>query len=501
MAEDNNQHRRCMGEKYDITIPVCRERQRRSYPKCMVCLHRTITNTPVQLSKRMEEVDIFKSYDIRGIYPDEINEEKAQKIGFAIVDFLKQLKGTVKNIVVGRDMRVSSSSLADSLIKGITNAGANAIDIGLVSTETTYFSVGYYRYDGGIMVTASHNPAVYNGFKVCREQAVPISFDTGLSKVAHLAMQPHTASKKCGTVVKKDVLQDYKSHVLNFVQYIKPLHVVIDAGNGMAGKMAPLVFEELPCKLTMLYPKLDGTFPNHPPDPLVAENTKELQLTVPKVGADLGVAFDGDADRCVFIDEKGQIITNDLITALIARKYLTMEPKATVVYDLRSSRTVPEEIIAAGGVPYRERVGHSHIKATMRETDAVFGGELSGHFYFRNNYYADSGLIALVEVLNIISERNDKFSNILAPLHRYYSTGEINFEVLDKDEKIRKLAKQFANGRVDYLDGITAEYDDWWFNVRKSNTQPLLRLNLEAKTKELMEKNMKAVVRIIKAKG
>lgn len=510
MADDNRsaqktadlqQYRRCPGEKYDITLPVCKERQRRSYPKCMVCLHRTITDPSVRLSKSMEEADIFKSYDIRGIYPDELNEEKAQKIGFAIVDFLKQVKGTVKNIVVGKDMRVSSPSLADALIKGITNAGANAIDIGLVSTETTYFAVGYYKYDGSVMVTASHNPAEYNGFKVCREQAVPISLDTGLSKIAHLAKQTHTASKRCGTVIKKDVLEDYKNHILNFVQNIKPLHVVVDAGNGMAGKMVPLVFKELPCKLTMLYPELDGTFPNHPPDPLVVENIKKLRLTVQKEGADLGVAFDGDADRCVFVDEKGQVIGNDLTTALIARKCLTMEPKATIIYDLRSSHIVREEITAAGGIPYRERVGHSHIKATMREKNAFFGGELSGHYYFKNNYYADSGLIALIEVLNILSERNDKFSDILAPLHKYHSTGEINFEIIDKDEKIKKLAERFANGKVDYLDGVTVEYDDWWFNVRKSNTQPLLRLNLEAKTKEIMDSNMREVVRIIKAKG
>ena len=510
MADDNRsarkmadlkQYRRCPGEKYDITVPVCKGRQRRSYPKCMVCLHRTIVDTALQPGKSMEEADIFKSYDIRGIYPGELNEEKAQKIGFAIVDFLKQVKGTVKNIVVGRDMRVSSPSLADALIKGITNAGANVIDIGLVSTEATYFSVGYYKYDGSVMVTASHNPAEYNGFKICREQAVPISLDTGLSKIAHLAKQVHIVSKRCGTIVKKDVLQDYKNHVLNFVQNTKPLHVVVDAGNGMAGKMIPLVFEGLPCKLTMLYPELDGTFPNHPPDPLVVENIKELQLTVQKVGADLGVAFDGDADRCVFVDEKGQVITNDLITALIAIKFLTMEPKATIIYDLRSSRIVREEIIAAGGIPYRERVGHSHIKATMREKNAVFGGELSGHYYFKDNYYADSGIIALIETLNILSERDDKFSNILAPLRRYYSTGEINFEVVDKDEKIKKLSERFANGRVDYLDGVTVEYDDWWFNVRKSNTQPLLRLNLEAKTKEIMESNMREVVKVIKSKG
>jgi phosphomannomutase len=495
------QYRRCPGEKYDITIPVCKERQRRSYPKCMVCLHRTVADPSVRPSKSIEEVDIFKSYDIRGIYPAELNEEKAQRIGFAIVDFLKQVKGTAKNIVVGKDMRVSSPSLADALIKGITNAGANAIDIGLVSTETTYFAGGYYKYDGSIMVTASHNPAEYNGFKVCREQAVPISLDTGLSKIAQLAKQPHTASKKCGTIIKKDVLNDYKNHVLNFVLNIKKLHVVVDAGNGMAGKTVPPVFEELPCKLTMLYPELDGTFPNHPPDPLVVENIKELQSTVQELGADLGVAFDGDADRCVFVDEKGQVITNDLITALIAKKWLIMEPKATIVYDLRSSRIVPEEIIAAGGVPYRERVGHSHIKATMREKNAIFGGELSGHFYFKNNYYADSGLIALIEVLNILSEQKDTFSDIIAPLKRYHSTGEINFEVIDKDEKIKGLAERFSNGRVDFLDGVTVEYDDWWFNVRKSNTQPLLRLNLEAKTKDLMKKNMKEVVRFIKSKG
>lgn len=499
MADGNRKLKRCPGENYDITLPVCKERQRKSYPKCMVCLERTIDEPSIPFSKSLEGESIFKSYDIRGLYPGELNEEKAQKIGYAIVDFLKQVKGQVKDIVVGRDMRVSSPSLAEALIKGVTNAGANVIDIGVVSTETTYFTVGYFQYDGSIMVTASHNPSEYNGFKVCREHAVPISIDTGLSKIAHLTKQTQHTAKKCGTIFKKDVLQEYKNHVLNFAQEIKPLHVVVDAGNGMAGKMAPLVFEGLPCKLTMLYPELDGTFPNHHPDPLVAENVKELQLTVQKKGADLGVAFDGDADRCVFVDEKGTIIGNDMITALVAKECLAAEPKSTIVYDLRSSRIVREEIIASGGIPYRERVGHAHIKATMREKNAVFAGELSGHYYFKNNYFADSGLIATVEVLNILSKRGKKLSEILEPLYRYYSSGEINFEVVNKDAKIKKLAERFSDGKIDYLDGITVEYDDWWFNVRKSNTQPLLRLNLEATTKDKMESNMKNVISVIES--
>ncbi len=296
------------------------------------------------------------------------------------------------------------------------------------------------------------------------------------------------------------MLNSFKKHILSFASNLRPLKIVIDAGNGMAGKMIPLVFKDLPCEVVQLYFEPDGTFPNHEPNPLDSKNLRDLQDKVRETGSHLGVAFDGDADRCVFVDEKGQEIGCDIITAIIARKYLQKKKGVTILYDLRSSRALPEEIKKAGGNPYRERVGHSHIKATMREENAIFGGELSGHYYFRENYFADSAIIALIEILNILSSKNVPMSKLVAPLRKYHSTGEINFKVTDKDKKIEQIAEHFKDGKVDYLDGVTIEYKDWWFNVRKSNTEPLLRLNLEGNTKEIMKQRKKQVIDIIEGK-
>jgi len=511
--------RQCPGDGYEISISVCKGRQRVLYPKCPVCHHRdkaigtsteeeieytpmdTGTRKVLQLSTNQDKAinhQIFKSYDIRGEYPEQLNEYTSEKIGMATVLFLKGIKEDIKNIVVARDIRLSSNSLARSLMKGITKAGVNVIDIGEVSTDTTYFAVGNYNYDAGIMVTASHNPSNYNGFKLCHEQAMPISFDTGLSTISEIARQTDLpASEQYGKIIEKDILNDYKKHILSFAANLRPSKIVIDAGNGMAGKMIPIVFKDLPCKIVPLFFKPDGTFPNHEPNPLDSKNLRDLQDKVCETRSHLGVAFDGDADRCIFVDENGQEIGCDIITAIIARKLLQKEKGATVLYDLRSSWILPEEIKKAGGNPYRERVGHSHIKATMREKNAVFGGELSGHYYFRENYFADSAIIALIEVLNILSSRRVPMSNLIAPLKRYSSTGEINFKVTDKDKKIKQIAEYFKDSKFDYLDGVTIEYDDWWFNVRKSDTEPLLRLNLEGKTKAIMEQRKKQVIDII----
>ena len=417
------------------------------------------------------------------------------------VEFFKSTNKNLKSIVVARDIRPSSSSLAKSLRKGITKAGINVVDIGVVSTDATYFAVGHYNYDAGITVTASHNPSEYNGLKLCHEKAMPISFNTGLSKILEIARQAKLpAAKRPGKIIEKNILGEYKRHVLNFANNIRPLKVVVDAGNGMAGKMIPIVFKDLPCEIIPLFFDLDGTFPNHEPDPLKKENLKYLQEKVLKAKSHFGVAFDGDADRCVFVDENGQVIGCDLITVVIAKELLQKEKGSTIIYDLRSSWVVPEEITKSGGTPYRERVGHSHIKSTMREKDAIFGGELSGHYYFKDNYYADSGIIALIEVLNVLSRKNVPMSNLISTTKRYYSTGEINFEVEDKDKKIEQIADRFRDGKIDYLDGITVEYNDWWFNVRKSNTEPLLRLNLEGKTREIMKERQRQVTNIIEEK-
>ena len=510
--------RQCPGDGYEVSASVCKGRQRVLYPKCPVCHHRddaigtptekeaeytpveTGTRKILQLSIHQDKAinhQIFKSYDIRGEYPEQLDEYTSEKIGMATVLFLKSIKN-VQNIVVARDIRLSSNSLANALMTGITKAGGNVIDIGEVSTDTTYFAVGNYNYDAGIMVTASHNPSNYNGFKLCHEQATPISFDTGLSTISEIARQTDLPdSEQYGKIIKKNVLNSFKKHILSFASNLRPLKIVIDAGNGMAGKMIPLVFKDLPCEVVQLYFEPDGTFPNHEPNPLDSKNLRDLQDKVRETGSHLGVAFDGDADRCVFVDEKGQEIGCDIITAIIAKKYLQKEKGATILYDLRSSRSLPEEIKKAGGNPYRERVGHSHIKATMREENAIFGGELSGHYYFRENYFADSAIIALIEILNFLSSKNIPMSKLVAPQKKYCSTGEINFKVIDKDKKIELIAEHFKDGKIDYLDGVTIEYKDWWFNVRKSNTEPLLRLNLEGNTETIMKQRKKQVIDII----
>lgn len=494
--------RRCPGESYTISDSVCKGRQRVNYPKCNVCLERVepgnLTQSP-QESKLSR--DIFKSYDIRGKYPTELNETTAHKIGASIAQFFKEEEPDVKNIVVGRDMRTSSRSLANALIEGLCTAGLNVVNLGVVSTEMMYFAVGHYQYDGGVMVTASHNPAEYNGFKICRKDAVPVGFETGIERISKLTSQYHPPrGEQLGKVILRDIFGDYKKHVLKFASNLRHLRIVVDAGNGMAGKTIPVVCEGLPMEIIPLYFELDGTFPNHEPNPLRPENMVDLQKKVRETRSHLGVAFDGDADRCFFVDEMGRIIGGDIITALIAKQILEREKGATILYDLRSSWTVPEEIKASGGTPHRERVGHVYMKAAMREKKAVFGGELSGHYYFKNNYYSDSGMIAFLMVLEILSSKRVPFSNMVSPLKRYYSTGEINFKVEDADEKITEIAKKFSNGKVDYMDGVTVEYIDWWFNVRKSNTESLLRLNVEGKTQEIMEKGRKSLISIIQGK-
>ncbi len=499
MAADE---RYCPGEKFPISVTICRARQRRYYPKCKTCEY-SETRNPTRMTQQRTEVkpDIFRGYDVRGLYPEEVNEDTARRIGVATVHFLRQQRGSIKNIVVGRDMRDSSTPLAKALMEGITSAGVNAVDIGVVSTDVTYFAVAKHGYDGSVAVTASHNPAGYNGFKVCREHAMPVGLESGLAKIRDLAIHPPAAGVESpGTVIEKDVMDEFTEHVHSFVKKIRAMRIVIDAGNGMAGKMVPLIFNGLPCDIIPLYFELDGNFPNHEANPLKLENLKVLQERVREENAQLGVAFDGDADRVAFVDEKGEAVSSDIVTALIAREFLGEDKGATVVYDLRSSWIVKEEIERYGGVAYREKVGHAYIKNTMRDRNAVFGGELSGHYYFRDNFFADSGMIALIEMLNIFGRKRISMSNLVTPLKKYYSSGEINFTVEDKDAKIDQLAENFSDGKVDRLDGVTVEYRDWWFNARKSNTEPRLRLNVEAKTRDLMTTALQRLSAIIEDK-
>ncbi len=436
---------------------------------------------------------IFKAYDVRGIVPDDFNEEIAYRIGNAFARFL----GT-ETIAVGRDMRLSSPTIAAAARRGIREAGVDVVDIGLCSTPALYFAGGRGGYGGALMVTASHNPAGYNGLKFCREEAIPLSYETGLEEIEAVCRRGKIFSAPCpGRELKKDFTGEYLEHVLSFARDIRPLTIAVDGGNGMVGRYIPALFERLPCRLIPLYLELDGTFPNHEADPLKEENLRDLQRLVAESGADLGAAFDGDADRVAFVDEKGRTISNDLTTALIARETLKRYPGSTVIYDLRSSQVVPEEIVKAGGQTLESRVGHSYIKALMRKENAIFAGELSGHYYFRDNFYADNAEIALVQMLNLLSSRSEPISKIVEPLRRYAATGEINFPVDDPDARIEALAEKFADGEVYFLDGVSVRWPDRWFNARKSNTEPLLRLNLEAPTEAERDELRQRVERVI----
>ncbi|MEA2582612.1 MAG: phosphomannomutase [Thermomicrobiales bacterium] len=446
---------------------------------------------------------IFKAYDVRGIVPDELTPEVAYKIGRALVAYLG-----VDEVAVGRDMRVSGPALAGGLIDGIRDQGADVVDLGLVSTDTLYFAVGKYGYRAGVMITASHNPPEYNGFKICREEARALSFEEGIGQIRDLVLKgdfPSPAGGRRGDVVARDVLGAYAEHVLSLIDpgKIRPLKIAIDAGNGMAGELVPRVFAELPCDVVPLYFDLDGTFPNHQADPSKPDNVKDLQRAVMEHTCDLGAAFDGDADRVFVIDERGQRIGGDMVTAMVAIAMLEKYPGAAICYNLICSESVPEIIEAHGGRPIRTPVGHSLIKKIMREEDAVFGGEHSGHFYFRDNWYADSGMIALLTVLQLVSESGQTLSDILRPLDTRVRTGELNFKVEDKTAALDRIESTFrAQGAtIDRLDGVTVKFADWWVNVRPSNTEPLLRVNAEADTPERLEQITKGVLSLIQGTG
>jgi len=440
---------------------------------------------------------IFKAYDIRGTYPDELNEGIAHTIGQAIAAYLR-----VPQIAVGRDMRLSSPALAQAVIQGLTDGGADVVELGLTSTDELYFAVGKFGYSAGVMVSASHNPGKYNGFKLCRAQAVPISTETGLKDIAALAQGgafPQPDHK--GTVTQRDVLDAYVDTVLSFIDLaqVKPLKIVVDAGNGMAGLTAPALFKRLPCQLIPLFFELDGSFPNHPASPIEPENMAALQKAVIEHGADMGVAFDGDADRMFIVDEQGQLVDGSEVTLLVSQNLLRKYPGSTILYNLIISRTVPEMVQQAGGHAVRTRVGHSFIKAIMREQNAIFGGEHSGHFYFRDFWFADSGLIAMLMVLELVSQEGKSVSTLLRSLDTRVRSGEINSHVADIPAKLEQLQQRYADGQIDHLDGITVSYPTWWFNVRASNTEPLLRLNVEGDTRELMESKRDELLALIRS--
>ncbi len=427
--------------------------------------------------------------------PEELDEALAEKIGGAAGSFFEG-----KTVVVGHDMRVSGQAMSDALIRGLTRAGKDVVDIGLVTTPMIPFAVAKYGYDGGIMVTASHNPKQYNGFKLTAKGAEPVAQDSGIDRIERMVEEGGAApGATAGSVTRRDVLSDYLDHLMQAAKGIGGLKLAIDAGNGMAGYLIPRLFERIPgVEVVPLFFDLDGTFPNHEANPLKAENIADLQQKVVQVKADLGIAFDADGDRVAFVDECGQAVPCDLITALIAREILRDSPGATIIHDLRSSWAVREEIEALGGKAVMTRVGHSFIKRTMRDKDAAFGGELSGHYYFRDNFYCDSGAFALLKVLSLLCREGKPFSQLIRPLQRYHGSGEVNSAVADKEAKIEELAQRYAAGMVLRLDGLSVEFEDWWFNVRPSNTEPLLRLVVEAKSREHMEIRRDTLLRQIR---
>ena len=440
---------------------------------------------------------IFKAYDVRGVVPDDLNADLVRRIGAAFAEW-----SGAPRIAVGRDCRLSSPELAEAIAEGVTSRGGDVIDLGLASTDLLYFASGSLDVPG-VMITASHNPKQYNGLKFCIAGARPVGEETGLRDIRALVEQDLVPSSRRGAVELRDLLPAFVDHVLTFVDVAKmrPLSVVIDNANGMGGLVAPALLERLPVTLHHLFPELDGTFPNHPADPIDPANQRYLREAVGEYHADVGFAFDGDADRVFLIDERGQDVSGSIVTALVAKSMLAREPGASIIYNVICSWTVPEVIRENGGVPVRTRVGHSFIKQIMAETGAIFGGEHSGHYYFRDNYRADSGLIAALVALGELSAAGIPLSELLAPFRRYADSGEINSRVDDPQGTIERVAQALSDGKQDRLDGLTVEFDDWWCNVRPSNTEPLLRLNVEARTQELLDDATGKVLSVIRQEG
>jgi phosphomannomutase len=444
---------------------------------------------------------IIKAYDIRGVYPQDFDDQFFEDLGAAFVAMLAEDGQIPPSVVIGHDMRPSAADIVPAFARGVTAAGVDAIIIGLCSTDGLYYASGALGVPGA-MFTASHNPAKYNGVKLCRACAAPVGKETGLARIAELLTQPRqAASDTPGSVTERDLLSDYVEFLHSCVNLsgIRPLKVAVDAGNGMGGLTVPAAFSGLPIEVLPLYFELDGTFPNHEANPIEPENLRDLQALVRSSGADIGLAFDGDADRCFAVDERGELIDPSTITALIAQRELARHPGSAVIHNLISSRAVAEVVKESGGVPVRSRVGHSFIKADMAAHDAVFGGEHSGHFYFRDFWKADSGILAALHVLAALGETpvGTPLSKVLAPFIRWQRSGEINSTVTDAQTTLSRLRNEYGNRQgveLDELDGLTVSADDWWFNVRASNTEPLLRLNVEARTPEMLASITHAVL-------
>lgn len=443
---------------------------------------------------------IFKAYDVRGIYPTEIDGEVARRTGRAFIDYLG-----ARRIAVGRDVRRSSPEIASAFIRGARSQGAEVTDIGVVGTDMLYYYVASRDLDGGAIITASHNPPEYNGIKMTRKGALALSGDAGIKEIREALVAGRFADDPgdVGPPVRQETISDdYARHCLSFIDKaaVRPLKAVLDAGNGMGAIGAAAIFPRLPLTLIKMYFELDGSFPNHPPDPLVEENRRDIIARVAAEKADIGLAWDGDADRCFFIDDTAQFVPGDFVTALLGRAFCRKEPGARIVYDVRASWAVRDLVKAAGGTPLMHRVGHAFIKKRMRDENAVFGGEVSGHFYFRENWFADNGMIPGLLVVEMLGREKKKFSELLAPIRaKYFISGEINSKVKDVEAALRRVEERYRDGRAYKLDGLSVEYDTWHFNVRPSNTEPLLRLNLEALSKPEMERRRDEVLGLIRS--
>jgi phosphomannomutase len=445
---------------------------------------------------------IFKAYDVRGVYPTELDEAIFHQIGRAFVAYLNG-----KRIGVGRDMRLSSPSLAAAFIAGAREQGADVVDYGMISTDMIYYAVATDDLDGGAQITASHNPKQYNGCKLVGRANVPLSGDAGISDIRDMIAGNRIppAPAKPGTLAGKAILDAYVNHVLSFIEphIIKPYKIVLDAGCGMGGLVAPALFTKLPCSVDALCFNIDGAFPTHEANPLIEENRRDIVERVKATRAEIGIAWDGDADRCFFVDEDGEFVSGDFVTALLAEAFMLKEPGATVVYDLRASYAVKDIAARYGGKAMMNRVGHAFFKGRMRELNAVFGGEVTGHYYFRENFYCDNGFIPAVLILELMSKKNQSLKQMLEPLRaKYFISGEINTKMPTMDAAVAKMAaleSRYNDGRISKLDGISIEYPDWHFNVRPSNTEPLLRLNLEGTTPAQMEKKRDEVLAIIRS--
>jgi len=445
------------------------------------------------------EPGIFKAYDIRGLYPSHLDEEVARRVGRAFVDYLG-----ARRIAVGRDCRISSPGLARAFVAGARAQGCAVVDIGVVSTDMLYFFVAKHDLEGGAIVTASHNPKEWNGIKMVRRGALALSGDAGIKEIREAVVAGAYAGvpEPTGSLEAATVREDYALHCLSFVDVgaVPRLKVVLDTANGMGAVGASAIFAHLSVETVRMYFELDGSFPNHPADPLVEENRRDIVDRVLAEGADLGIAWDGDADRCFFIDDAGQYVPGDFVTAILGEAFARREPGARIVYDVRASRAVPDRVRAAGGVPLMNRVGHAFIKKRMRDEAAIFGGEVSGHFYFRENWFVDNGMIPALLVLERLGREGRPLSRILAPLReRYHITGEINSRVDDVERALGRIEERYPDGRVGKLDGLSVDYDDWHFNVRPSNTEPLLRLNLEAYDRDEMERRRDEVLGLIRS--